>query len=60
MRPDMITQTIRKQILHVTHVEDEFPENSCVFGIHRKCFMGAPELHKTIPAKNALCNRCPV
>ena len=39
-------------------LENEFPDDSFI-GVSRKYLMGAPELHKIIPARK-LCNRGPV
>ena len=65
MRPERITQIIRKQFFCVTDVRaigKLFPENSfCVIGVYRKYHMEAPKLHKKIPARklcvtDVLCN----
>ena len=65
MRPEMITQMIRKKIFCVTDVcviGKLIPrECFCVIGVYRKYHMEAPKLHKTISARklcvtDVLCN----
>ena len=65
MRPEMITQIIRKQFFCVTDVcviGKLIPRKLfCVIGVYRKYLMEAPELHKRIPARklcvtDVLCN----
>ena len=67
MRPEMITQIIRKQFFCVTDVcvcviGKLIPrEFFCVIGVYRKYHMEAPKLHKRIPARklcvtDVLCN----
>ena len=68
MRPEMITQIIRKQFFCVTDVcvcviGKLIPrEFFCVLiGVYRKYHMEAPKLHKIIPARklcvtDVLCN----
>ena len=58
----MITRIIRKQFFCVTDVRAIGKCNSqiinvCNWRVHRKYLMKAPELHKRIPARKALCNR---
>ena len=65
MRPEMITQIIRKQFFCVTDVcviAKVIPRQlMCVIGAFTEiAFIGARITHKKKSSQKAMCNRCPV